>query len=151
MKTYGKLSVVTLILSGVLFFGSLSFAEEVKQERVKRGERERMTPEQRIDRQVTRMTENLGLTEPQQGQVRSILGKQQKELKALRDDETLERRKKFDKMRSILENTGQEIRALLNEKQQVKYDEQRKEMRQRRRQFRRARQGQDAQAEKVEE
>lgn len=63
-----------LVLALAIMVSALSFAQE--------GKRERMTAEQRTDKQVKEMTASLNLTEKQQGEVKALLMEQAKKREA---------------------------------------------------------------------
>lgn len=65
-----------LILAVAVMVSSLSFAQP--------GQRERMSPEQRVDNQLKEMTASLNLTEKQQGEVKALLVEQSKKREAQR-------------------------------------------------------------------
>jgi periplasmic protein CpxP/Spy len=76
-----------------------------------------------VDDRVKHLAKELNLTEDQQTKIKSILEDEHKQLSSLKQDTSLspeERRTKFEEIRK---NTSQQIRALLNEDQQKKYDE----------------------------
>lgn len=65
-----------LIVAFAIMISTLSFAQK--------GEREKVSPEQRVDKQVKEMTSNLNLSEKQQGEVKAILLEQSKKREAKR-------------------------------------------------------------------
>jgi len=97
---------------------------------------ERQSPEQRIERQLQRLNEQLSLTKEQQAQVKTVLQNQSKEMKTIRDNAELEQGMKRTNYRKIMTETNNQIRALLTSEQQTEYDKLRTQMRQRMRQSR---------------
>jgi len=87
------------------------------------GRHGRMGKEQSVDDRLKHLTKELNLTEDQQSKVKSILGDEQKQLSALRQDSSLSQEDRRAKFEETKKNTSQQIRALLNEDQQKKYDE----------------------------
>lgn len=68
------------------------------------------------------MTKNLGLTADQQQQVAAILKAQAEQGKALRDDTSLSKEQRREKMQAQGKATREKIRALLTPEQQAKLD-----------------------------
>ena len=63
-----KLIVVTLLL-----FGFTTFAQVEKKENEKTESREKMSPEERVQKEIKRMTKALDLTETQQREIKALL------------------------------------------------------------------------------
>lgn len=70
------------------------------------------------EQQLARMTEQLHLTKAQQDKIKPILEKQQKQMRALRQDSSMSRQDRFAKFREIHQKTFAKIRPILTEKQQ---------------------------------
>lgn len=68
------------------------------------------------------MADTLALSPEQQDQLKAIMESQREQLKALRDDESLERSEQRIKMREIQEAGLVKIRAMLTPEQQTKFD-----------------------------
>ena len=98
-----KLFVVALLVVGLTTFA---------QEKGKRGDFKEMTPEQRTEMQVKKMTKDLDLNETQQKQIKELLNSQ-KEDRA----EMLERRKE---MKETAEKATKEQRAEMKAKMEEK-------------------------------
>ncbi len=75
-----------------------------------------------VDDQVNRLSENLNLSDSQKSQARTILQNQQDQMSALRQDTSMSREDRHSKMMEIRQTTSGQIRGLLNEDQQKKYD-----------------------------
>ena len=93
----------------------------------RQGKMQMMDPAQRLQRMTTR----LGLSEEQKAKILPILEDEAKELKALRDDTTLTRIQKRDKMREIRDRCHDRIKEVLTPEQQKKADEMREKARER--------------------
>ncbi|AJE03881.1 hypothetical protein [Geobacter pickeringii] len=86
-----------------------------------------MDPAERLQR----MTRHLGLTDDQKAKIQPILEEEAKELKALRDDTSLSRSQKRDKLHEIRTRCHDRIREMLTPEQQKKMDEMREKARER--------------------
>ena len=73
--------------------------------------------------QTQRLTKELNLTSDQQTKVQSILEDQQKQMQALRQDTSSTPEDRRSKMMDIHKNSVSQIRAVLNDDQQKKFDE----------------------------
>jgi len=73
--------------------------------------------------QTQRLTKELNLTSDQQTKVQSILEDQQKQMQALRQDTSSTPEDRRSKMMDIHKNTVSQVRAVLNDDQQKKFDE----------------------------
>jgi len=73
--------------------------------------------------QTQRLTKELNLTSDQQTKVQSILEDQQKQMQALRQDTSSTPEDRRSKMMDIHKNTMSQVRAVLNDDQQKKFDE----------------------------
>jgi periplasmic protein CpxP/Spy len=76
-----------------------------------------------VDDQVKRMTKQLSLNDDQQQKIKPILEDQRQQMQQLRNDSSLSQDEKFSKMRDVHEKASSEIKALLNQDQQKKFDE----------------------------
>jgi len=72
---------------------------------------------------VQHMTQELNLTSDQQSKVLAILQDQQKQMQALRDDTTTPQEDKRAKFMDLHKNTMSQVRAVLTDDQQKKFDE----------------------------
>ncbi len=82
------------------------------------GRRGPMTP----DDQLKRMTKDFNLTADQQTKIKPILVDEQKKMEDLRNDSTGDRREMRGKMMQIRQDTNNQVRALLDDKQKEKFD-----------------------------
>jgi septal ring factor EnvC (AmiA/AmiB activator) len=82
-----------------------------------------------VDDQVKHMTKKLNLSNDQQAKLKPILEDQRKQMEQIRNDSSLSREDRFSKMKSVHENSASQIKALLNEDQQQKFDKMQAERR----------------------
>jgi hypothetical protein len=119
-----------LILAFAIMVSTLSFAQT--------GEKEKMTPQQRIDKQLKEMTTSLNLSEKQQGEVKAVLteqankrAKKREEMKAAKDrgEKPSDEQRAEMKKNMIDEQLAMKtkMKKILSEDQQKKLREIRKE------------------------
>ena len=87
------------------------------------GRRGPMSP----DEQLKRMTKDFDLTADQQSRIKPILVDQQKKMEDLRNDSSGDRQAMREKMMQIRQDTNDQVRALLDDKQKEKFDKQQQE------------------------
>jgi periplasmic protein CpxP/Spy len=75
-----------------------------------------------VDEQLQHLTKKLNLSDDQQAKVKTVLEDQRTKMEALRNDASTSREDRFPKMREIHENSNTQIKAILNEDQQKKFD-----------------------------
>ncbi len=75
-----------------------------------------------VDEQLQHLTKKLNLSDDQQTKVKAVLEDQHTKMEALHNDSTTAREDKFGKMRDIRQNSDTQIKAILNEDQQKKFD-----------------------------
>lgn len=75
-----------------------------------------------VDERLKRMTKDLNLTTDQQAKIKPILEEEQKKAQALRDDSGTDRQAIRQKMMQLWQDTSDQIRALLDDKQKEKFD-----------------------------
>ena len=109
-----KLKYMTLSLFGA----ALLFTPALRAEDAKAPEK---ASTQRQDR-MKKMAEELGLTSDQEVKVAAIMKDQSKEMKALREDTSLEKEQKSAKAKSIHEATKTKLQAILNKEQLEKWE-----------------------------
>ena len=80
-----------------------------------------------VDDRVKRMTKDLNLTTDQQTKVKSILEDEQKKAQDLRSDSANDRQAMRQKMTQLRQDTGDQVRALLDDKQKEKFDKMEKQ------------------------
>ena len=83
------------------------------------------------DDQLKRMTKDFNLTADQQAKIKPILVDQRKKMHDLRNDSNVDRQTMRGKMMQIHEDTNDQIRALLDEKQKGNFDKQEQDRRDR--------------------
>jgi protein CpxP len=86
-------------------------------------------PEQRLQKLAT----ELNLSDDQKSQLKPILEEEGGKMKALRDDSSLSRQDRMQKMKTIMADTRSKMDPILNDDQKKKLDDMRSEMRQGRR------------------
>ena len=74
-------------------------------------------------KQAQHLTKELNLNSDQQSKVKGILEDQQKQMQALHADKSLSSTDKRAKVMDLHKNTSSQIRALLNDDQQKKFDQ----------------------------
>lgn len=112
------------------------------EQRQKVEELQKQAEERQNDRRefaANQLAKRLNLTEAQKSQVQSYWQEQRTQLQALRNDSTLSREQRFEKMRAIQRQTQDKIRATLTPEQQAKHDQLRERMQQRGQRGRRGR------------
>ena len=93
------------------------------QENAKEGEREKLTPEQRAEKMTERMDKELDLTDGQKAKIKEINLQAAKSQKELRDEIKKMREEIKAKHKALMDKTSEEIEAVLNEDQLVKWGE----------------------------
>lgn len=83
------------------------------------------------DERLKRMTKDFNLTADQQSKIKPILMDEQKKMEDLRDDSSSDRQAVRAKMMQIRQDTNDQIRALLDDKQKEKFDKQERERQER--------------------
>jgi len=78
-----------------------------------------MSPEQRLQR----LTKALNLTSDQQQKVKPILENESQQMQAMRQDSSMSQQDRWNKIKSIHEDTTSQIKAVLNPDQQAKYED----------------------------
>lgn len=148
--TVGAVALVAGLGMGMAVPG---YAQEPAQHQDARVERQRPDRKQMLERRVAFMTERLNLTEDQAARVREVFEKQAEQRKAIfekagfepgkargpRDGRARGERRVNDdqraairtEMRQLHEQTEQELAKILDEEQQNRYEELKKEMRRR--------------------
>jgi periplasmic protein CpxP/Spy len=80
-----------------------------------------------VDEQLKHMTKKLDLTADQQPKIKAILDDQHAKMEALHNDTSIPREDKRGKMGEIHQASETQIRAVLNEDQQKKFDKMQEE------------------------
>jgi protein CpxP len=76
-----------------------------------------------VDDQLQRMSKALSLNEDQQSKIKPIVAQQRTEMQQIRNNSSISNDEKFSKMRNTHQPASSQIKALLNEDQQKKFDE----------------------------
>jgi Spy/CpxP family protein refolding chaperone len=87
------------------------------------GRRGPMSP----DDQLKRMTKDFNLTADQQSKIKPILVDAEKKMEDVRNDSSLDRQTMRGKMTQVRQDTNDQVRALLDDKQKEKFDKQEQE------------------------
>jgi protein CpxP len=83
------------------------------------------------DMRLKAMTKNLNLTADQQAKIKPILEDERKKMQDLRNDSSVDRLSMRAKMMQIHQDSSDQIRGLLDDKQKDKFNKQEQERRQR--------------------
>ena len=120
-----------LALSALVILGQVAFSASPQQ-----GERRRGGPGMGMDpgERVENLSKQLNLTDEQKPKVRAIFEDEMKQRQAMRDDASLSREDRMEKMRAMNESTQKQIAKILTADQKKKWDEIMKENRERREQ-----------------
>lgn len=82
-----------------------------------------------VDDQIKRLTQKLQLNEDQQGKVKTILEDQRKQMSEFLADSSLSKQDRRSKVQDLRDNTDNQIKGVLNEDQQKKFEEMRQKRR----------------------
>jgi len=82
-----------------------------------------------VDDQLKHLTQKLNLTDEQQAKIKPILEDQRKQMEQIHNDSSLSREDRFSKMQQLRTSGDTQIKAVLNEDQQKKFDKMREEQR----------------------
>lgn len=112
-----------------LFAVSLNSVAQQKGERPSRDEMEKMTPEQRQEKQLKKLTADLKLTAKQQEEVKKLLAEQSAknaDYKSKRDEQLLaqskERKEMAEKMKAEKEANEAQMKKILSPEQYTKWE-----------------------------
>ena len=72
---------------------------------------------------MKRLADELNLTDQQRTQLRELFKAHQPELKAIREDQTLTKEQKIEKVKVIFEGIKQQAKSFLTPEQQQKWDQ----------------------------
>jgi len=121
-----------LIIAALLVISISTFAQEQTQPDKKgnKGQRERMSPEQRNQALLERMTAELNLDANQQEQIKPILAEQTAKLQAMRDQRMKENAKEMTKeeRKALMQKRNEEKTATDNKLKAILTPEQFKKM-----------------------
>jgi len=84
-----------------------------------------------VDDQMKHLTKKLDLSADQQAKVKPILENQRNQMEQIHNDSSLAREDRFSKMQSIHDSANTQIKGVLNEDQQKKFDQMQQERRDR--------------------
>lgn len=108
----------------VLMIGMTSFAQEKPTEGKKseRAKMERLTPEQRNEKHLKKITTDLSLNESQQKQIAAILSEQSGKREAKKAEREKMMEAKRSERKAEMEATDSKIKAILTPEQSKKWD-----------------------------
>ncbi|WP_051590658.1 Spy/CpxP family protein refolding chaperone [Flavobacterium daejeonense] len=136
-----------LIIAALLVVSVSTFAQE-KQERSQRGDMRNMTPEQRAERRVERMTKDLNLDAKQQEQLKQMYANEAKEREAMMADMKNKKDKSKEKagdqrkgMQDRMKASEEKMKTILTPEQFTKWKSNQDKMRERMQQRMSERQG----------
>jgi periplasmic protein CpxP/Spy len=75
------------------------------------------------DQHLQMLTQQLNLTSDQQGQIKPILENESQQMESLRSDTSLSQQDRMSKMREIRQNTAEQIKPILTQEQQTKWEQ----------------------------
>jgi protein CpxP len=81
------------------------------------------------DDQLKHLSQKLNLSDDQQAKLKPILEDQHKQMQQLWNDNSMSRQDRVSKMRELRENANTQIKSVLNDDQQKKFDQMREEQR----------------------
>jgi protein CpxP len=123
--------ILTLVLAmPMLALGALAAPYQAGGYGAGQGGGERRGP-MSAEEQLKRMTKEFNLTADQQAKIKPILVAEQKKMEDLRNDSTGDRQTMRQKMMQIRQDTNDQVRAELDDKQKEKFDKQEQERQER--------------------
>lgn len=109
---------MTVALAGLLALGAGAAAHAQYSDGGQGQRQHRMDP----DRQLQRMTEQLGLSADQQSQIKPILADRQQKMQALWQNQSLSEEDRRSQMMSIRQDSNAKIEAVLTDEQKQKFE-----------------------------
>lgn len=117
-----------LFIAALLFVGIVSFAQDINQKPAK-DQREKLTPEQRSEKHLQKLTSDLNLDKNQQEQVKQLLAERTAKAEKFREDRknnktkpTAEEKEAFKKqMKADKDAADAKMKAILNADQYTKW------------------------------
>ena len=128
MRRERRVSLLVVAMGSLLFLGQTGHALQGEGRRG-RDQRDQASPERSLDA----MTQALNLTGDQKNKIKPILEDREKQLAALRNDTSLSREQRFERIRTIQQQSQGRIREALSAEQQKKMEEMRERAAERRR------------------
>ena len=110
--------IAALALGGLLFCTNLSSAQD------NQGKKKGFSPQARVER----MSTDLNLTADQKTKVQAVFEANAKKYQELRDDSSMSREQRREKMTSIREDENKKLKEILKPDQWEKYQKQMEEM-----------------------
>ena len=133
-KPLKKTKMKKLFIAALLFVGIVSFAQDINQKPT-RDQREKLTPEQRNEKHLQKLTSDLNLDKKQQEQVKQLLAERSAKAEKLRDSRKDSKTKPTDaereafkkQMKADKEANDAKMKAILNADQYTKWTALKKE------------------------
>ena len=127
-KMKSKLFITTLICGFALLGATTIKAQETvppaaADAGVKKHEGKKHGDKAKGGKHMEELTKELNLTADQQAKISAIYKEAGPQMKAIRDDATLDKKAQHQKMKPIMEANNAKIRALLTAEQATKFDE----------------------------
>jgi len=118
MRIYKLSLIAALAVGGLLVCTNLSSAQNADQ-----GKKKGFSPQARVERLAT----DLNLTEDQKTKVLAVFEASGKKMQALRDDSSLSREQRREKLTTIREDENKQLKDILKPDQWEKYQKQMEE------------------------
>lgn len=133
-KPLKKTKMKKLFIAALLFVGIVSFAQDINQKPA-RDQREKLTPEQRNEKHLQKLTSDLNLDKKQQEQVKQLLAERSAKAEKFRDSRKDSKTKPTDAEREAFkkqitaerEENDAKMKAILNADQYTKWTALKKE------------------------
>jgi len=114
-------TITAAALGALLVFATTGSAQNTNSNTNSNQRAERRPPN--LQRRMERLTTELKLTEDQQTKVKALLQKEGKEARELRDETSLTRDQRREKMRAIREDSQKELKSILSAEQFEKWQQ----------------------------
>jgi protein CpxP len=128
MQRNKLLGLGVLALSALVALGQTAFSGPPQQEGQMRGRGGRRMD---VNQRVENLSKQLDLTDDQKTKVRAIFEDEMKQRQGLREDSSLSREDRMEKMRVINQSTREQTEKILTDDQKKKYEAMMKENRER--------------------
>lgn len=115
-----------MFVLAVLMIGMTSFAQEKsgsENRRLEKGKMERLTPEQRNEKQLKKLTSDLSLNESQQKQMATILSEQSAKREAKKAEREKMNEARLAERKNEMAAMDSKVKAILTPEQSKKWDE----------------------------
>ena len=122
---------ISLALGGLMVVAVSARAQDNAAPAPDQGQAARGPMRMNPDRQLERMTRELGLSADQQSQIKPLLMDRQQKMEAVFQDQSLSREDRRSKMQAIRQDATGKIEAVLNDQQKQKFEQMQERMRDR--------------------